>query len=56
MSSVNLLEGLSRTVVYMTHSQLTALVSVVISQRFKGSCRRRRRWGLGIPVTTPPLP
>uniref|UniRef100_A0A670KLR4 GTPase-activating protein and VPS9 domain-containing protein 1 n=1 Tax=Podarcis muralis TaxID=64176 RepID=A0A670KLR4_PODMU len=27
MSSVNLLEGLSRTVVYMTHSQLTGLVS-----------------------------
>lgn len=26
MSSVNLLEGLSRTVVYMTYSQLTSLV------------------------------
>lgn len=26
MSAVNLLEGLSRTVVYMTYSQLTALV------------------------------
>lgn len=40
MSSVHLLEGLSRTVVYMTYSQLTALVSVVTLQGFKGSRRR----------------
>lgn len=31
MSAVNLLEGLSRTVVYMTYSQLTALVRATAS-------------------------
>uniref|UniRef100_A0A669PZF3 GTPase-activating protein and VPS9 domain-containing protein 1 n=1 Tax=Phasianus colchicus TaxID=9054 RepID=A0A669PZF3_PHACC len=39
MSSVNLLEGLSRTVVYMTYSQLTTLVSfmrnVMLSDQLK---------------------
>ena len=33
MSSVNLLEGLSRTVVYMTYSQLTALVMSEVLQK-----------------------
>lgn len=37
MSAVNLLEGLSRTVVYMTYSQLTALVKPAAPAR--GQCQ-----------------
>lgn len=38
MSSVNLLEGLSRTVVYMTYSQLTTLVSAEESKAVTFRC------------------
>ncbi len=36
MSSMNLLEGLTRTVVYMTHNQLLALVCNLVKKEMCG--------------------
>ncbi|XP_029466849.1 GTPase-activating protein and VPS9 domain-containing protein 1 isoform X6 [Rhinatrema bivittatum] len=55
LSSVNLLEGLSRTVVYMTHGQLFSLVGFMRNVIAGGQLREEDRMALDTLLATIPL-